>query len=186
MSANSAPIVVGVDGTEASLAALRWAVGEAAAHDVELIAVHVRDPRPRPRAPYAGGEVDGAGPAGAARLVERQVERIEAVKATPVFEVGNPSVQLVRRAIGARMLVLGLADGRRHGDGIGMQFGPTLGPVARACVARASCPVVVVPSLAREPAREAAAPPVHRVQHAPLAGGRAIYAREEPSPAARR
>src|SRR5581483_11299762 len=54
MRSGAAPIVVGLDGSEASMAALRWAAEEAAAHGAPLIAVHVIDPRAHRFAPYAG------------------------------------------------------------------------------------------------------------------------------------
>ncbi|MGH6657947.1 MAG: universal stress protein [Actinocrinis sp.] len=186
MFAASAPVVVGIDGTEASLAALRWAAGEAAAHGAALIAVYVLDSRRRPRAPYAPIDSQDTVELDPAAMVEREIERAAVANVTRVVEVGVPSVQLMCRAIGARMLVLGHGDHQRHRDGAGPDHGPALGPVARACVARATCPVVVVPIPARNPARETAAPTSQLAKHAPLIGSRALYARGQRRPVGHR
>lgn len=196
MSASSrpAPIVVGLDGSEASLAALRWAADEAAAHQAPLVAVHVLDPRSRAVASYA--HVASAEPAESdeAALVERMVAASGVRQVRRVFEVGVPGQVLVRSAIGARMLVLGHADHHRHRDGETQQHGPVLGSIARACVARAACPVVVIPIPARRPSRGAAEPEPQQagvalsasaIPAAPLVGGRTIYPRRQPVPVTR-
>ena len=183
MSRLTAPIVVGLDGSSASLAALQWAAGEAAAHGAPLVAVHVSDPRSIRLAPYAG-----AGPAQASALdavaaVQRLISDSGAEGVRRVFEVGIPSQVLVRIGIGARMLVLGHADHHRHRDREGQPHAPALGSIARACVAQATCPVVMVPIPARRPAREATEPEPRRVavaQGAPVHGGRAIYPKRQP------
>jgi len=184
----SAPVVVGVDGSEAARAALRWAAEEAAAHHVPLIAVYVSDPRSR-RAPYAGAPPDADEPDPAATL-EREIVRSGAIHAVRAVEVGVPAELLLRRAIGARVLVLGHADHRRRHDG-DAQFprGPALGSIARACVARAACPVVVVPIPARSTASAATVPAprcTSTAQSPALVGGRAIYPRQQPVPVAHR
>lgn len=191
MSQLPAPIVVGLDGSSASLAALHWAAGEAAAHGAPLVAVCVSDPRPRRNAPYAGagnGESDAVDTIAA---VHRMIAESGIESVRRVFEVGVPSQVLVRVALGARMLVLGHADHHRHRD---MDretppHAPVLGSIARACVAWATCPVVIVPIPARRPAREAVAPEPRRVpvavtQGAPVHGSRAIYPKRQPVPVA--
>jgi hypothetical protein len=52
MPAGLLPIVVGVDGTERSVTALRWASFEALQRDTELVALHAFG-RPWQSAPYA-------------------------------------------------------------------------------------------------------------------------------------
>lgn len=189
MSQLPAPIVVGLDGSSASLAALHWAAGEAAAHGAPLVAVCVSDPRPRRIAPYAGAGYAGSDAADTIAAVNRMITEsgIEGVRR--IFEVGIPSQVLVRISLGARMLVLGHADHHRHRDSDRETppHAPVLGSIARACVARAACPVVTVPIPARRPAREAGAPEPRRVpvaQGTALRGGRAIYPKRQPVPIA--
>lgn len=178
MPRESAPVVVGVDGSEASLAALRWAAGEAAAHGAPLIAVHVLDPRERAFAPYAtpdGPDADSRdGVASAEQLLcDNGIDDVRSV-----FEIGNPGQVLVRSTIGARMLVLGHADHHHRREGAAPHDGPALGTIARACVAHATCPVVVVPLPERLCVRRPAEPEPRRIpaaQCVPPVGGRAIY-----------
>ena len=189
----AAPIVVGLDDSEASLAALRWAAGEAAAHQAPLIAVHVLDPRSRGFAPYARHGSDEADELGARVLPDdtaaaRKLIAASGVNPTlDVFEVGVPSQVLVRCAVGARMLVLGHGDQHRHRDGETFQHGPVLGSIARACMARATCPVVVIPIPERRAASQGAEPEPKRAevaQGAPLIGRRTIYPQRQPVPIA--
>jgi hypothetical protein len=89
-----------------------------------------------------------------------------------VFEIGVPSRVLVHMAHGARMLVLGQAIYRYRVGHEDYGHAPALGPIARACVARAECPVVVVPApVVGKPAARAKGPE----HHTPMRGSRAIY-----------
>jgi hypothetical protein len=78
---------------------------------------------------------------------------------------------LVHRSRGARMLVLGQAGGHHRGLGGDFRPAPELGPVARACVASAECPVVIVP----EPAAGTSAADSAGERHEAAIGGRALY-----------
>lgn len=193
----AAAIVVGLDGTEASMAALRWAADEAAAHQAPLIAVHVLDPRRRGFAPYARPSSDDAREAGGSpapdetALVKHMIAASGVHPALDVFEVGVPSRVLVRCATGARMLVLGHADHHRDrdrgGEGETFQREPVLGSIARGCLARATCPVVVIPIPEQRPAPVSAEPEPKRVevaQSAPLVGRRTIYPKRQLVPIA--
>ena len=197
----AAPIVVGLDGSEASMAALRWAAEEADAHGVPLIAVHVIDPRAHRFASYAGhaphamrdpvhDSVRDADVAlmDDAAMVDQMIAESGVERVRRVLEVGVPSQVLVRQAIGARMLVLGQADHHRVRTGAGPYQAPVLGVIARACVARATCPVVAVPIPAQRHASSALRPEPHSVpevrtqadqsasaEHAPLEGARELY-----------
>jgi hypothetical protein len=62
-----------------------------------------------------------------------------------VFEIGNPAEALIAATQDARMLVLG-HTARRFREPEELRLGPALGSIARACVTRAGCPVVVVPA----------------------------------------
>lgn len=158
-----APIVVGVDNSEASMAALRWATTEAAAHGIPLVALHVHDPRNRQRAPYAQFAARGEDPNTRPADGEEQIEERLTTVVESVFEVGVPSEILVLHAAGARMLVLGHAEQHRRHEGEPFRNEPALGTVARACVARATCPVVVVPIPEQASGPGAAEPAAHRV-----------------------
>ncbi len=191
MSQLTAPVVVGLDGSSASLAALHWAAAEAAAHGAPLVAVCVSDPRPRRIAPYAGVGNVQSDAADTIAAVHRMIAESGIESVRRVFEVGIPSQVLVRVSLGARMLVLGHADHHRYRDNEAPPHAhaAALGSIARACVARATCPVVIVPIPARRPAREAVAPEPRRVpaavtQGTPVHGSRAIYPKLQPVPIA--
>ncbi|TCK22345.1 universal stress protein [Pseudonocardia endophytica] len=141
-------IVVAVDGSRPSLAALSWAVREARTAGRDVCAVRVFDPAYLYSPPGAVFESIEA-----ARAAEREVLREEvagllgAVQDVRVREElleGQPAAEIVRRSEGAAMLVMG-SHGRTR---IGSTF---LGSVGRACVRKAGCPVVVIPPNAAEP-----------------------------------
>ncbi|MEU6378752.1 universal stress protein [Streptomyces sp. NPDC046909] len=138
-------IVVGVDGSEASLAALRWAASQARALGVVLVAVHAWEPASAALAPYA--------PASAQPTEEEQRERAAALLATAVREAFGPRVGPAVRAVvvqgpPARVLLqhtrdaLLLALGRRAR---GQWEAPAIGTVGRECLRHAAVPVVTVP-----------------------------------------
>ncbi len=133
-------IVVGVDGSAASLAALRWAGREAGLRGASLWVVRAWEGTAYRLAPYASR----------ARLPDWDTDRVaagarlnEAVRAElgPAAAVSVEVAQglaarvLLDRAVGAEMLVLGTTA--RPGTG-------AVGAVAQACLRRAPCPVVVV------------------------------------------
>ena len=166
------PIVVGVDGSPASLAALRWAVRDAAAHAAPLWVVHVLDPRER-RAPYARPATRDEEPTDAVAIAEELIERDAPAPVRRIFEVGPPARMLLRHCTQARMLVLGHDHGHRRSDAMCAPELPALGPTARACMRGAPCPVIVVPlpdrdrpeeRLAAQPGVEAASGPHGEVQ----------------------
>jgi len=175
MQTYPAPIVVGVDGSAASLAALRWAAAEAAVHGAPLVAVRVHDPRNRQRAPYAQTHLPDVDDHGGAAAIAQLIGETAEQPVDQVIEIGVPSEVLVRHAASARMLVLGHAEHLRHHDGEPFRSGPVLGAIARACVAGATCAVVVVPIPERQSAPSAADPEPRRVPEP--AGARALYPR---------
>jgi nucleotide-binding universal stress UspA family protein len=178
VSQGPAPIVVGVDADEASLAALRWAADEARAHGAAVIAVHVLEPREDNSAPYAWPDDPGdVRDLEQRAAIERQISAAGVPEAQRVFEAGVPSQILVRHAAGARMLVLGHADAQRRGGGRGGKGGAALGSITRACLIAAPCPVVVVPVPVRRAERGPApyGPLLAAERESPLTGGRALY-----------
>jgi len=140
-------IVVGVDGSAGSTAAVRWAVREAVLRHVtvDLVCSYYSDARLY--APYAlrswaayRDERYAAARAGlgaAAGLARRSLPPGDLMTEL----VGEPPIPaLLSRAEGAEMLVLGAArPDRRPG-----QPSYPLGPVARTCLRLAHCPVVVI------------------------------------------
>ncbi|GGS26619.1 universal stress protein [Streptomyces aureoverticillatus] len=142
-------IVVGIDGSEASMAALRWATRQAHALDADVVAVHAWEPDGPRLAPYA--------PASARPTADEQRDLAAQLLASTLREVfgpridravrailveGSPARVLVQQARGALLLALGRTA---HG-----QFGqPAIGAVGRACLRNAAVPVVAVPATDR-------------------------------------
>lgn len=145
-------ILVGIDGSPASVAAVRWAGREAQLRGMRVHVVHVRDRR-LPTPSYAPQpRVSGPGETGpAAGETMRAVVR-EALGPQPAAGVqlevtdGLPARVLIDRSVGAEMLVLGSAsrDGAGGPATPSVQRRTPLGPVARDCLHAAPCPVVVV------------------------------------------
>jgi nucleotide-binding universal stress UspA family protein len=134
------PIVVGVDGSPASVEALRWAAGVAQTRHCELVAVGVWEPHAMASyAPSAVASVDARERAEHAltTAVRDVAAAAPSVRVRQVPAAGLAARVLLRQAQGADLLVLG---GRRHAT----PFTPAAGPVALACLRCAPCPVVVV------------------------------------------
>jgi nucleotide-binding universal stress UspA family protein len=169
----SGRILVGIDGSPASVAAVRWAGREAQLRGMRVHVVHVRDQRlptphyaPQPRA----GKPGEAGPA-AGETLQAVVD--EALGTQPAAGVqveladGLPARVLIDRSVGAEMLVLG-STSRSQSTGPAtppVQRRTPLGPVARDCLHAAPCPVVVVRS-GDVPAGESAGPGEREAVHA--------------------
>jgi nucleotide-binding universal stress UspA family protein len=156
-------ILVGVDGSPASVAAVRWAAREGQLRGMRVHVLYVRDRRvpapahyaPRPRT----GDVETAWPAGestvAAVLKEALGMEPWAGVQTELAE-GLPARELLERAAGAEMLVLGGTQPSGEAASPAVQPRTPLGPVARDCLRAAPCPVVVV----RPPGVRSGAEPV--------------------------
>lgn len=134
-------VVVGVDGSEASKQALRWAVRYARMAGVSVRAVTAwHYPAsfgwgPTPAIP----EMDLEGDARQAlkATVEQVVGAGEPVTIQTQVVEGPPALMLLRAAESADLLVIG---SRGHGAFAGM----LLGSVSQHCVHHATCPVVVI------------------------------------------
>jgi nucleotide-binding universal stress UspA family protein len=156
-------IVVGVDGSAGSRAALRWAVGEALRHGAELVAVHAWDfPYASPLAGLPTMLPAEDLQAAAEQLVDRTVaDTLGSQPAVPVERVavaGYPSAVLLDRAKTADLLVVGA---RGHGGFVGL----LLGSVSHQVVAHAVVPTVVVPipPSAKQPKHPKQPPPATEV-----------------------
>jgi nucleotide-binding universal stress UspA family protein len=135
-------IIVGVDGSPGSDAALRWAVAHAPAFGARVVAVHCWSP------PLRHAESEPAGEAAAlerdfAAILDAAVERARAdgpgVDVERVLSRGEPAEALTDLAAGAALLVLGSRGTSGH-------TGAVLGSVSRRVTDRATCPIVVVPT----------------------------------------
>jgi nucleotide-binding universal stress UspA family protein len=139
-------VVVGVDGSEPSEAALRWALDEGAAHKAVVQVVHAWE---TPVIYRSGGGVSGSDmggvESGAHRLVDDMIERLGEKAASVEVErtvvPGGPASSLLDAAEGADLVVVG----RRGLGGFGRLL---LGSVSEHVARHAPCPVVVVPTAA--------------------------------------
>ena len=131
-------IVVGVDGSAESVAALRWACREAALRGAEVHAVHVREELCHSLASYAVPATSDPAEVSVEDLV-RSVQKDTAPAVALRIETteGLAARILLDRGDGADMLILGTSS-----DLPGALR--SAGPVIRACLRRASCPVVVI------------------------------------------
>ncbi|OLF10717.1 hypothetical protein BLA60_15015 [Actinophytocola xinjiangensis] len=138
-------IVVGVDGSSASIAALRWAIARARVERCPVTAVEVRSPEH-----YLPGTSYMLAPYGTAPPAQRRTRRLDATVAavtatepgspavTQIDVEGAPEIELVRIASNGTMLVLGHNPHGRLVEAL-------LGRVASGCLRRATRPVVLVP-----------------------------------------
>ena len=130
-------IVVGVDGSPHSNAALRWSLDQAQARAGAVTAVLAwQVPFVSIPGAFDRGELEEAYRAFLIKTVS-EVEPAPAVPLGTVLAEGDPTQALVRAAQGADLLVLGIR-GRSPAAGL------LLGSVSQACAASASCPVVLV------------------------------------------
>jgi nucleotide-binding universal stress UspA family protein len=130
-------VVVGVDGSPHSAAALRWAIGEAAEHHGEVLAVLAWQ-MPFVSIPGAFGR-DELEQSYKEYLVKTISEAAPSppVPLTSVVAEGEPIESLIEAAKGAQLLVLGTKGQSRYA-------GLMLGSVSAACAANAPCPVVLI------------------------------------------
>jgi nucleotide-binding universal stress UspA family protein len=141
-------IVVGVDGSEHSLEALRFALAEARLRSATVVAVHVPH---LPVAPVVGAPafvigdlpdlvqaVEESAPKIVADALAKLADEAEGLEVETVVARGGVAHELVRAAAGADLLVVG----SRGRGGFG---GLLLGSVSQQCAHHAPCPVVIVP-----------------------------------------
>ncbi|WP_043500097.1 universal stress protein [Georgenia sp. SUBG003] len=131
-------IVVGVDGSEASRSALRWAARQAALTGAELRAVqawHLPIGYGMPVA-YPDVDVEAHAIAGLKRIIDETLGDPPDVAVSPVVVEGHPAEVLTEMATRADLLVVG-----SHGRGA--FAGMLLGSVSQHCVQHATCPVLV-------------------------------------------
>ena len=135
-------IVVGTDGSENSLSAVRWALREAALRKVSVDVIHawhftpMVDPMGIAIIPPTA-EIQ----ASAQQVLAEVIRKVEAergdVRVNEIVAQGSPAGTLLSAARDAELLVIGR---RGHGGFVGL----LLGSVATQVVHHAPCPVVVV------------------------------------------
>jgi nucleotide-binding universal stress UspA family protein len=132
-------IVVGIDGSAVSVAALVAAARIAAATGAQVDAVACWSVPTAVALPYALGTVDFE--SGARKVLDNAVVAAFGERApdhvTARLVQGNPRQVLLAASEGADMLVLGR---RGHGGFPGL----LVGSVSQACIAHARCPVLVM------------------------------------------
>jgi nucleotide-binding universal stress UspA family protein len=133
-------IVVGVDGSEPSKAALRWAIGQAKLTGGSVDAVMSwRYPSAFGLAPTAGADVDFEGDArDALTAALSEAGGLEPdVPVRPLVVEGHAAEVLVQASKGADLLVVG-------SRGRGAFTSTMIGSVSINCVLHAHCPVLVL------------------------------------------
>jgi nucleotide-binding universal stress UspA family protein len=138
----SGTIVVGVDGSEESRRALRWAIDEAQLRGARVVALRAWV--------YPALAAGGLIPATTDLVGQLATnERQELAATVAEFEAGGVEIEqlvvedaaaraLVEAAAGADLLVVG---SRGHGGFTGL----LLGSVSQQCAHHAPCPVVIIP-----------------------------------------
>jgi nucleotide-binding universal stress UspA family protein len=138
-------IVVGVDGSKSSRAALSWAYDEATHHGASLTVISTWHPPALPMTPpYGSIPPEGyvSQPKRDAldllqKLVADLEERNPPVDVRTAIEEGNPSEVLIEQSKEADLIVVG---SRGHGGFAGM----LLGSVSQHLATHAGCPVVII------------------------------------------
>lgn len=136
MSAAKGRIVVGVDGSDSSLEAIRWALGQARLSDSDLELVSSWQ-FPSQFAEWVAEDIDWDARAG--DVLEEALLAVETgdVQVTRTTRRGHPAKILIEASTRADLLVVG---SRGRGGFTGM----LLGSVSAHVSAHAPCPVVVV------------------------------------------
>lgn len=134
-------IVVGADGSDPALAALRWSVrlARAAGGRIEAVTVASQLPLAAPLGVAWNSGEDAL--AQARRAQEHTLDEVdhEGVEVVTSVHDGQPADVLLRSAEGADLLVLGT-------HGYGAVESALLGSIGRQVVTHAACPTVLVPT----------------------------------------
>lgn len=137
------PVLVGVDGSQQSIRAVRWAAREAVRRDVALTVVHTWV-WPLMHVPLGGSPLapPGAGlQAQADRILAQASDTARSMfpdlVVQPELVVGDPATELLRRAEGSQLVVVG-------NRGLGGFTGLLIGSTGIALSARSPRPVTVV------------------------------------------
>lgn len=133
MMASGPGVVIGFDGSAASMRALEWAAGEAGLRRVPLTVCHVREDAAAVDPADAGLEDPVL-----ARGVALACSQEWALHVVPRLVGGPPAAALLKASDGAEMLAAGTR-------GTGKWSWPGLGSVSEQLASRAACPLLLVP-----------------------------------------
>ncbi|MEV5282373.1 universal stress protein [Streptomyces sp. NPDC051994] len=134
----TARIVVGVDGSEPSRKALRWALAQARRQNAAVVAVIGREfPTTSSWVVVPAADLKAAARQALADVVEQERHTAPEVALDTRIEHGHPARVLIDTAHGADLLVVG-------SRGLGGFTGTLLGSVSRYCAEHATCPVLVM------------------------------------------
>jgi nucleotide-binding universal stress UspA family protein len=140
------PVVVGVDGSDGSVAALRWAARYGAATKTPVRAVLVWHYPTSASAPPPGHapeqvqhEVEGEEADALREMLAKAAPDMADAEVHGVIRYGHPAQALIDESSQAGLLVVGR---RGRGGFLGMH----VGSVSQHCVNGAHCPIVVVRS----------------------------------------
>lgn len=129
-------IVVGLDGSPGSRAALQWAVAQA---ELSGATVHALMAWQLPEThSYTSRDTEADARAALDTAIDAALGPDQRARVTALVTPGRPGHVLVDASSSAQLLVVG---SRGHGDLVGR----LIGSVSQYCVTHASCPVVVVP-----------------------------------------
>jgi len=137
-------IVVGIDGSEASKHALRWAVEDARARGAEVVALHAYEvpvpapdtvPAPPVDLPGLTAGVHDEAQQYVTKVVDEVVGNSMSVDVAPIAVEDPPAKALLDASRDADLLVVG-----SHGHGLS---GLLLGSVSLECAQHAACPVLI-------------------------------------------
>ncbi|WP_026549049.1 universal stress protein [Arthrobacter sp. Br18] len=139
---NSAPVVVGYDGSEVSEAAVRWAARYAARSKLKLVIVHcwLWPLMTHDLGPVNGVADSGLKHAAVTTLAQGRRTALTEAPGLPIetrLEVGYPSEILTRASAHAALVVTG-------SRGLGGFFGLLIGSASLHLVASAHCPVAII------------------------------------------
>lgn len=156
-------IVVGIDGSPESVAALSWAADEALRRDAELVVVHAyRPPAEYASATLTAGYTLDPGAVHVAAAEEQRVrqQRYEAARGHAAglladclraADVPLDHLEISTQAVPDERPARVLANAARRADllvvgtrGLGPVVGMVLGSVSQQCLHDAACPVVVI------------------------------------------
>jgi nucleotide-binding universal stress UspA family protein len=144
----SAPVVVGVDGSDAAINAAKWAIDEAISRDVPLRIVHVThiQGQPAPAAADDGFHLDVQYAEASLRAAAAAVEATgKPVKIETDILWGSPDAALINESRDAAMVCVGSV-------GIGAVVSELWGSTARSLAEHAYCPVAIIRSPQNAPA----------------------------------
>lgn len=138
----SAPIVVGLDGSESSAHALDWAAAEAVLRHVPLVIAHAgdlphREALSEATARDAMAQIGSYGQQLLTDAIATAVEQHDDIEVTTVLREQDPTSLLVELSGDAQLIVVGRAGGNPFARAL-------LGTTSHRLAAHAACPVAII------------------------------------------